>query len=231
MTANRWLTPDTAPPTYQRIKILWVPGGEEWEAIVRGALAPLFDAANFEQFGSFTPEETAEKFRIITGQTMAWQDAGGTLITGEIRLIPGASVPTGWLACNGALLDPTQYPDLFAQIGAAFGGDGVNTFALPDMRGRVAVGVGSGTGLTPRAMGDTGGEETHILTVPEIPSHHHGVNRSIGAGGAQLGFAWNTVGTATTTINSQDAGGGEGHENMPPFVALDFYIYAGGAAF
>lgn len=75
MATQAWLTPDTAP-TGTRVICLYVPEGEEWETIVRGALAPLMLPENFEKYGDFTPEETAQMFREITSATFAWEDCG-----------------------------------------------------------------------------------------------------------------------------------------------------------
>jgi len=243
VATGRWLTPDTAPTSLQQIKLLWVPVGEEWESIIRGALAPLFDSENFEQFGSFTPEETAEKFTLVTGQTMAWQNAGGLLITGEIRMLAGEA-PPGWLLCDGAEYEIATYPDLHALIGTTFGGDGVTYFAVPDFMGRSPVGAGPTTGLTERAMGDTGGEETHLLVTAEMPGHVHSINHNHAGSRSFVNFAQGSSAganllrdtgsgatvTAAVTANSGSAGGDTPHENMHPFLAVGFYIYSSGAA-
>lgn len=81
-----------------------------------------------------------------------------------------------WLLCDGRSISRTEYSDLFEAIGTAFGvGNGSTTFNIPDARGRVLGAIGSGTGLTPRSLGDTVGAETHTLTTGEMPSHNHGV--------------------------------------------------------
>ncbi|HOB76703.1 MAG TPA: tail fiber protein, partial [Phycisphaerae bacterium] len=81
----------------------------------------------------------------------------------EIRLFAGMYEPRGWMFCDGRLLSIAQNLALFSLLGTTYGGDGVNTFALPDLRGRVPVGAGAGPGLTPRALGETGGSEQHAL--------------------------------------------------------------------
>jgi microcystin-dependent protein len=88
------------------------------------------------------------------------------------------NIPAGYLAADGSVVSQTQYPALFAAMGTSWntGGEGPGNFRLPDMRGRVMVGSGTGTGLTPRSVGQYGGEETHLLTVPEIPAHNHPVS-------------------------------------------------------
>ncbi len=92
---------------------------------------------------------------------------------GEIEIFGFNFAPRGWAQCNGQLLPINQYQALFSLLGTSFGGDGVRTFALPDLRGRVAVGQGQGNGLTQRPLGATGGEETHTLSTAEVPAHNH----------------------------------------------------------
>lgn len=82
--------------------------------------------------------------------------------SGAIVAYGGAAAPTGWLLCDGSAVSRTTYADLFSAIGETYGaGDGMTTFNVPDMRGRVSVGAGTGAGLTARTLGDTGGAETH----------------------------------------------------------------------
>ena len=94
---------------------------------------------------------------------------------GEIKLWPIARVPLGWMPCDGRLLNITEYDALYSLIGDMYGGDGMQTFALPDYRGRVPVGQGNGQGLSPRAIGQTGGQEVVTLTVAQIPAHNHAI--------------------------------------------------------
>jgi microcystin-dependent protein len=97
-------------------------------------------------------------------------------LLGEIKWVPYNFTPVGWADCNGQLLPIAQNTALFSLLGTTFGGDGRTTFALPDMRGRVSLHVGQGSGLSDRVLGEVGGEEAHTLTVAEIPSHDHGVS-------------------------------------------------------
>ena len=92
---------------------------------------------------------------------------------GEIKLFTGNFEPNGWGFCDGRLLSIAQNTALFALLGTTYGGDGVVTFALPDMRSRVPVGAGNGPGLTPRIQGEIGGQEGVQLTVNQLPSHGH----------------------------------------------------------
>ena len=94
---------------------------------------------------------------------------------GEIELFAFAFAPKGWATCSGQTMPINQNQALFSLLGTTYGGDGRTTFALPDLRGRVAVGQGQGAQLSPRAIGDIGGEESHGLTAAELPAHTHAV--------------------------------------------------------
>ena len=96
-----------------------------------------------------------------------------TPFVGEIRLFGFPRVPTGWLACNGQLLPISNYEVLYTLIGTTYGGDGVNTFATPDLRGRIPLCQGQGNGLTNRALGERSGNETVTLLTTQLPQHTH----------------------------------------------------------
>jgi microcystin-dependent protein len=99
-------------------------------------------------------------------------------------MFAGSSAPTGWLVCDGSAISRATYSALFAVIGTTYGaGNGSTTFNIPDLRGRAAIGTGQGSGLTSRTLAQAGGEETHILTTTEMPSHNHG---GATTGGANL---------------------------------------------
>ena len=97
-------------------------------------------------------------------------------LLGEIKWVPYNFTPKGWAECDGQLLPISQNTALFSLLGTTYGGDGRTTFALPDLRGRVSVHVGQGLGLSNRQLGEIGGEETHTMTIAEMPSHDHGVS-------------------------------------------------------
>jgi microcystin-dependent protein len=94
---------------------------------------------------------------------------------GEIRLFAGTFAPLNWSFCDGSLLSIAENDTLFALIGTTYGGDGVNTFALPDLRGRVPIGQGTGPGLTNRPLGESEGTETVTLVASQMPPHSHTV--------------------------------------------------------
>jgi len=120
----------------------------------------------------------------------------GTFI-GEIRMYSGGEAPDGWLPCDGRLLAISSHPELFAVIGTTYGGDGRVTMAIPDMRGRIAMGRGAGPGLTNRQIGQEIGSESVILSVPNLPSHDHTL-RATNSSATQTQPAGNILATAST---------------------------------
>lgn len=95
---------------------------------------------------------------------------------GEIRMFGGNYAPQDWAFCDGGSLPISQFDALYSLIGTTYGGDGVNTFNLPDLRGRIPVHMGQGSGLTPRAIGNPFGTEAVTLDVTQIPAHNHVIN-------------------------------------------------------
>jgi len=100
---------------------------------------------------------------------------------GEVKLFAGNFAPRGWAKCEGQLLPIAQNQALFSILGTIYGGDGRTTFALPDLRGRTAVGPGSGPGLGSKKLGDRYGSESVTLTVPQLPSHSHSTQARVPA--------------------------------------------------
>ena len=136
----------------------------------------------------------------------------------------------GWLNCEGQELYRGDYPSLFAVIGTTYGaGNGTTTFNLPNLAGRVVVGRGTGSGLTARSMGATGGAETHTLTSGEIPSHSHDVSNTVQKSGFNTPSGLDNGGSeidnvTTVSTTSTSAGGGGSHNNMQPFAVLNYII-------
>lgn len=169
---------------------------------------------------------------------------------GEIRIMAGLlqrQPPVNWRVCDGSLLAVSQYEVLFALLGTMYGGDGVTTFALPDLRGRLAINQGTGAGnLTPRTLAQKGGVETVALSEATMPSHTHTLNTAGTAAtsptvASTVTFA-NTASTNTmyvkdglpTTVATQvnpadttisNTGAGQSHDNIMPSLAL-YYIIA-----
>lgn len=150
---------------------------------------------------------------------MTYVQAAGGASTGDIKSIGHDTVETGWLLCDGSAVSRTTYAALFAVIGTTWGvGDGSTTFNLPDMQGRVPVGIG-GSGVT--SVGDTGGEQTHILTIAEMPSHRHSGS---GYQGAHTG-SWICSAQATgQTVYTNYEGGDGAHNNMQPYAGVKWVI-------
>jgi microcystin-dependent protein len=105
-----------------------------------------------------------------------------TPFVGEIAAVGFNFAPQGWLKCDGSLLPILEYETLFNLIGTTYGGDGQQTFALPDFRGRTLIGVGQGPGLTVRNLGETGGSTSASLTAANLPAHTHSVGANTAAG-------------------------------------------------
>lgn len=148
----------------------------------------------------------------------------------EIRLMSFDFAPKGWALCDGQLLPINQNQALFALLGTTYGGNGQTTFALPDVRERVPIHVGSG-----HTLGERGGEESHTLSISELPMHNHAMNATGTAAstnapdGAYLAAA-NNVYTApsnlvaTSASSVTNAGGSQPHLNMQPFLTISFCI-------
>ena len=144
---------------------------------------------------------------------------------GDLKMAAYAATPTGWLLCDGTAVSRSTYADLFASIGTAYGtGDGSTTFNVPDYRGRAPIGVGQGSGLTNRSLGDSLGVETHQLTTAEMPTHGHTVPAGVGGSGSQVAESDINGDTETHTITSNDQGSGNAHQNMQPSLAANYFI-------
>lgn len=160
---------------------------------------------------------------------------------GEIRMVGFTFAPQGWAECDGQLLAISQNDALFSLLGTTYGGDGVSTFALPDLRGRVPIHQGSGPGLSDRPIGSRGGVEQVTLTAAQIPSHTHPMQAS-GVGGTAASPAGGypaavsgvaryqnvAAGSAATVPMDANAilptGGSASHENRQPTQCVTFAI-------
>jgi microcystin-dependent protein len=148
---------------------------------------------------------------------------------GIIHPYAGSTAPSGWLLCQGQAVSRTTYAALFAVCGTTYGvGDGSTTFNLPNLKGRVAVGVDSADTAFD-AVGEKGGAKTHLLTTAEMPSHTHNFKQRTLAsalGDYQPGAASNTGSLITVSDGSivLAAGGGAAHNNLQPYIALHHII-------
>jgi microcystin-dependent protein len=153
---------------------------------------------------------------------------------GEIRMFGGNFAPVGWAFCDGQLLSIAENDVLFALIGTTYGGDGQNTFALPDLRARVPVHQGSGAGLSTRVIGEAGGGQQVALTVPQMPAHTHealaardGVRTPSPVGGLHaIGEADLFLSAAPDALQSplSAVGGSQPHQNEQPVRCVNFII-------
>jgi microcystin-dependent protein len=158
----------------------------------------------------------------------------------EVRIFPFFFAPTGWAFCDGQIMPISQNTALFALLGTTYGGDGKSTFALPDMQGNTPMQPGQGQGLSLRDLGEMSGVETITLLQSEIPVHTHTVNtmsdagtlqapgndrilaRSSGANAYQTNTSANLQMMAPQSLAL--AGGGLPHNNMQPYLTLNFCI-------
>ncbi|MFT3812836.1 MAG: tail fiber protein [Acidovorax sp.] len=111
---------------------------------------------------------------LLAGAAVLPAYAGSSPYVGELMMFGGNFCPAGWLMADGSVLSVNQYSTLYAVLGTAYGGDGQATFNLPNLQGRAPVGQGQGRGLSPIALGDTGGAEAVTLTIGQMPAHNHG---------------------------------------------------------
>ena len=132
---------------------------------------------------------------------------------GEIRLFAGNFAPAGWMFCSGQLLPISTYTTLFALLGTTYGGDGQSTFALPDMRSRIPMSQGTGSGLTPRILGETGGSEAVTLTSSQMPSHTHSLMANSSSANTATSDPTNQV--LATSVNSSGGTNQDAHYLTP----------------
>jgi microcystin-dependent protein len=164
---------------------------------------------------------------------------------GMIVMFGGNFAPRGWALCDGQLLQIAQNTALFSILGTTYGGDGRITFGLPDLRSRVPMHAGTGPGLSPRTLGQRGGQENVTLTAAELPSHNHlasgtqnvldgAGDSSNPAGRVPAQLVRETAYSASSAnaqlladsvdVTVQNAGGSQPHDNMPPYQVINFII-------
>ena len=162
----------------------------------------------------------------------------GNPYVGEIRIFAGDFAPLNWAFCDGTLLSIAQYDVLFNLLGTTYGGNGQTTFALPDLRSRVPLHMGQGSGLSPYSLGQNAGVESVTLATAQIPQHNHSlaVSGTPGSAGSPRGNSPGISGTASIyrvgtaadalshnalpTITGQNLP----HSNIQPLQALNFII-------
>jgi len=171
----------------------------------------------------------------------------GDQYIGEIRLFPYNFIPMGWAACDGSLLNVSANAALYSLLGTTYGGNGTSTFGLPDLRSRVPVGVGQGTGLSRYTLGEIAGAETVTLNAAQAPSHNHTINVSTANASTSnpqnaypaapnyvvsrdttMVSGYGTAPTSNVTLAAgtvnPNAGGGQPHNNLQPVLGLQYCI-------
>lgn len=156
---------------------------------------------------------------------------------GEIRIFAGNFAPNGWMFCEGQTLAIADYDALFNLIGTTYGGDGQNSFGLPDLRGRLPLHQGSASSGTVYVIGDSGGVEEVTLSTQQIPVHSHALLASgstgsaagpegnlLAASGSSNVYRPGPAGVALSPQSVSSAGGSQPHTNVQPFLCVNFII-------
>jgi microcystin-dependent protein len=177
--------------------------------------------------GSFfvSASSTGTSISFTQGNGVTQSVAVDSTPIGTVQMYGGAAAPTGWLLCTGSAVSRTTYANLFSVIGTTYGiGDNISTFNLPDFRGRMPLGAGTGTGLTARTLGEASGSETHVLTIAQMPSHSHSINAPLsnnpsgGGSGLPVGVAQGSV-TASNSTGSSNP-----FPLMNPYLVVNYLI-------
>jgi microcystin-dependent protein len=160
----------------------------------------------------------------------------GQPFVGEIRMFGGNFAPAGWAFCDGQLMAISENDTLFTLIGTTYGGDGQETFGLPDLQGRLPMHMGTGAGLTTRVIGEKSGVETVTLTAQQIPIHTHPPlavsgngnqatpQNGVWAGAADSRYSSSAPNLAMNNTLGGAAGGSQPHENLMPYLTISFII-------
>ncbi len=233
-----YLTPETIPAD-TICRVLFIPNDEQLLANVLGAVRELTFPSNWQPFGAVTPENAAaamfDMFDLLAS------NIGACRMIGEIIAYAGTTSPDTdkWLPCDGSSLLRADYPDLFTVIGTTYGSVDGTHFNIPDLQGRSASGAGTGAGLSAVSVGDSYGEENHVLVTAELASHSHtdtGHTHAEGNAAPALGAAIvgvpvpsaipavgvTGIGNASITSTGADTG----HNTIGPRLGILYLIVA-----
>jgi microcystin-dependent protein len=195
---------------------------QKWHPYIIGALQALIDASTYESDAVRAKDEAADL--ILLFQTGVCEVG---LKVGMIVEYVTTSVPAGCLACDGGSYLRTAYPALYAALHSSYKTD-ADHFVTPDFRGKAPIGIGTGAGLTARAMNASIGAETHVITLAKSPAHSHTFSAYNGghntSSGGNVDTSANSGGPLAYPTNS--LGGGSPHNNMQPSLAVGFCIVA-----
>jgi len=220
-----FFTPDTPPENEFVFRRFRIPKSTDVLGLINGAMLALMQDWNYVQRGDMTPEETAWMFRDL--MVDYWESAEWMI--GLIVSYITENPPPYTLPCDGGTYLKADYPELYALLDPTFIISSTE-FTTPDLRGRTIVGVGQGSGLTLRAVGDTFGTETHQLTEAELAAHVHEYSPAIvgdldveGVGIPQPNAAQIVP---LATYNTYSTGGDIPHENIQPSLAISYAVIA-----
>ena len=209
-----------------------VPLSGESRAVLYYALEAIKDSNYWKQNSAevISDSDKDEIDRIVSG---AFYDLSQEAVCptmayiSEIRMFAGETLPDGWVWCDGQLLDRTTYADLFAEIFVWYGSTNGGNFRVPDMRRRSPVGADDDfSGTSDESLAASFGEESHVLTVAEIPAHSHNSHVQTGTGLAGTQYIKGNA-TQNTPVETGSTGGDTAHENRSPGLAVNFAIYTG----
>lgn len=188
----------------------------------------MYIKQQWENLPNQTTPITAERLNHMEdGIEEAYEHGGGagdTLNIGAIIPFSGTTAPNGYMICDGSAISRTTYAELFSVIGTSFGeGDGTTTFNLPNLKGKVPVGL-DGEDEDFDTLGETGGEKTHTLTIDEIPSHHHSYTTSNVNNFVRIEASTAYGRSADYSANTGNTGGGQAHNILQPYTVINYII-------
>ncbi len=202
---------------------IWVPATSSWQPVNTTYVCTFSTRPAVPYQGQIIYE--TDTLNTYIRNSSSWLRMGG-VPAGTVIAWPNGSAPSGYLICDGTVYPNTTYPELSAVLGVTYGGSSGTSFGVPDLRGRAIVGVDGGTGRVSsnNALGNAAGAQSHTLTIAEMPSHNHQYVPTPQSGvaaatGSNWGITAPTSGAFTTST-----GGGGAHNNMQPYMVLNYAI-------
>lgn len=227
-----WLTPDAPATSSKSCRRIRIPDSEQFLSLLSGAILSLAEPHNWEKFGDMSTDDTSALFFEIFTE---YANSGDACMIGAIFAYASATPPANSLYCDGSIYNRIDYPDLYAALDPAFIVD-ADTFSVPDLRGRIAMGTDSE--ISPiYPVGSVGGEYNHVLSVGELALHTHidsghqhaegtSVPSTVLVGvGAPVPTSLSSTGTTGTAFaDLGTAGGNTGHNNTQPYSVIRYAI-------